>query len=162
MPLATMVPRPFDPSQQNSGETPAQAGERQGSRTTSGRRWTAFDHSLDKPVLRASGISDVTVPFRAGTPRAWGWAAASGPGRAANAFRRPQTRPASRSRHQPAELGPTRHSASEHTRKASRWVSTRQTRVLLGCFAAMDSDESGAFAGQIGSAMVTRREPPTP
>src|SRR5579871_1378171 len=38
MPLATMVPRPFDPSQQNSGETPAQAGERQGSRTTSGRR----------------------------------------------------------------------------------------------------------------------------
>jgi len=26
----------------------------------------------------------------------------------------------------------------------------------------MDSDESGAFAGQIGSAMASRREPPTP
>src|SRR5579871_2937867 len=41
-------------------------------------------------------------------------------------------------------------------------VSTLQTGVVLGCFAAMDSDESGAFAGQIGSAMVTRREPLTP
>jgi len=37
-----------------------------------------------------------------------------------------------------------------------------QAGVVLGCFAAMDSDESGAFAGQICSAMATRREPPTP